>query len=187
MYYKSPPCPCPIRFVPAPDLFGESIYGPLRNPLRLFFLSIGVHINNIADTLLLTELEMLIPVCANAIQEIEGARTRANEHRSCVELPAITLGQQNSGNLKFGSLPICREEKIDLIWLRVLGKGFRDEICKCNCVVCNQGIKVDPPDPIVVSSFHNLLQHHELVPHNISRSIRFVVDDEIITVFSGIP
>jgi len=93
MNCKHAPFPAPLGFVPTLDFVWESVDLPLWNPHCLLLLSIRIPVDNVADTVLLIELAMLVPIYPNSIEEFEGARTRANKHGAGIELETISQHQ----------------------------------------------------------------------------------------------
>jgi hypothetical protein len=54
------------------------------------------------------------------------------------------------------NLPISREQKVNFVWLRVIGERLLNDVLESDRGIRDQGIKVNPPNPIILFGFHGL-------------------------------
>lgn len=79
-------------------------------------------------------------------------------------------------------LPIICDKEVNRVWHGRIRKTLVDEFCQTHVVVCDENVKINIPDPVVLPGLDNSLNHVKLKPRSPSGRVRFIIDIKIVIV-----
>jgi hypothetical protein len=161
-----------LVLVEAGNLLGECIQLPLRydvHPRGRQF----IFLHELDSGVLLAHLDVLC-VCLvvyvpGIAQELQRSLVASDEERTGIEAVAV----------------VC-EQIVDFVGVGHVPELFVDDIGDLDVCVGDQGVKVQPPYPVVLARLDEALGHVELPEDDGAVGVRFVVDDEVVAMAAGV-
>lgn len=80
-------------------------------------------------------------------------------------------------------LPVSIQDHVNFIWVRCRGQGLLNQVFQPDCHVGDEGIKVNPPYPVIFSLPDESLDNVDLVPVPAAFEVKF----QVVPMFIGIP
>ena len=179
-----------LVLVPAFDLLGKGVDGRLRDehvavvpPIRLE--------QQIAHAVLLAHLMLVrsvsVVVRPHRVEKLDATLVTPRHKRASVEFEAVTFLIFCLSLPQLGKYaPVRSKEEVDGIWVGLVSQMFRNQVFHFHRLICDERIKVHPPDPIVFPSVDRFFDHLKLMPHRAFGSMLFEVDEKIVAMLLGI-
>jgi hypothetical protein len=154
------------------DFLGKGIQLPLRYDVHprgreLIFL------HELDSRVLLAHLDVLrlclVVYVPRIAQELQRPLVASDEERTGIEAVAV----------------VC-EQIVDFVGVRHVPQLFVNDIGNLDVRVRDQGVKVEPPYPVVLARLDEALGHVELPEDDGAVGVRFVVDDEVVAMAAGV-
>ena len=79
-------------------------------------------------------------------------------------------------------LPVVRHKKVDIIRLCGICQSFANYVFEFHGGICDQGVEIHPPNPIVLFRLYESLNHIEFQPCSATLSVGLVVHEQVVSV-----
>jgi hypothetical protein len=100
-----------------------------------------------------------------------------------LQRPLVAPDEERTG---IEAVAVVREQVVDFVGIRHVPELFVDDVGDLDVRVRDQGVKVQPPYPVVLARLDEALGHVELPEDDGAVGVGFVVDNEVVAMAAGV-